>query len=66
MTCNKFHFKSGVEMNKIWSDYDNISVSSLDEEKDVFPAECNNEFDGGFKKIDSSTKTSHYFFFWLD
>ena len=47
---NKFHYKSGVEMNNVWSDDDNTSVSSSDDEGDTFPAECNNEFDVCFKK----------------
>ena len=46
----KFRYKSGVEMNNAWSDDDNTSVSSSDEEDDTFPSECNNEFDTCFKK----------------
>ena len=45
----KFRYKSGIEMNNAWSDDDNTSLSSSDEEDDKFPSECNNEFDTCFK-----------------
>ena len=37
-------------MNNAWSDDDNSSVSSADDEDDKFLVECNNEFDVCFKK----------------
>ena len=37
-------------MNNAWSDDDDTSVTSVDDEDDKFPGECNNEFDVRFKK----------------